>query len=219
MDKYIAFVRFTKEIKNILSNKVISKIEDTLGNIIYEAIKKLTVSGLIPLKLDNTNGEDLVNYKIYGTADGVGNGAKLIPLTSKIYTSANNATTVFDEEAQEFTVTNTTTMWGCCRIRYSYRKGITYTVKVKIKETNSSTGARFMIPGGVFNNNTAKYSGYGKTGDIISYTFTAEKTIGGNVNTAYIALYPYGKDGEKASATFAEITVIEGTLEKPYVIG
>ena len=75
-----------KEIKDVLSNKVISKIEDTLGNIIYEAIKKLTVSGLIPLKLDNTTGEDLIDYKIYGTAEGVGNGPKLVPLTSKFCT-------------------------------------------------------------------------------------------------------------------------------------
>lgn len=207
-----------KGLKDVLSSKVISKIEDTLGNIIYEAIKKLTVSGLIPLKLDNTNGEDLVNYKVYGTADGVGNGPKLIPLTTKMYSTANLATVTFDEEAQTLTVTNTTTMWGSCRIRYSFKKGKTYTVTAKIKETNSSTGARIMIPGGVFNNSTAKYSGYGHTGDTVSLTFVAEKTIGGNVNTSFIGLYPYGTNTEKASATFSEITVIEGTLEKPYVI-
>lgn len=207
-----------KEIKDVLSNKVISKIEDSLGNIIYEAIKKLTVSGLIPLKLDNTTGENLIDYKVYGTSEGVGNGPKLLTLTSKSYSTANNSTIVFDEEAQTLTVTNTTTMWGSCRVRYTFRKGKTYTITVKIKETNSSTGARIMIPGGVFNDNTAKYSGYGNTGDTISYTFTAEKTIGGNVNTSYIGLYPYGKTGEQASATFAELTVIEGTLEKPYVI-
>ena len=53
------------EIKNVLSNKVIDRIEDTLGNVIYEAFKKLT--GVPPFTIIS-KGQDLKDYKIYGNS-------------------------------------------------------------------------------------------------------------------------------------------------------
>lgn len=206
------------QIKDKSNGKIIDSIKDKFDKIIYEAWKRLTVSGIPPLLLNKSKGEDLIDYKIYGNVEGVGNNENIIVINSKRYAIANNATTSFDADNLEFTVTDGSSMWGCCRVYFTFRKGKTYTVSVKIKETNSSTGARLMIPGGVFNNNTAKYSGYGKTGDTVSITFTAEKTVAGNNTSGYVGLYPYGKDKEYASATFSEITVIEGTPEKPYVI-
>lgn len=54
------------EIRNIVDNKVVEKIEDELGNLIYENWKNLIASGVPPLKLLNCKGVDLVDYKIYG---------------------------------------------------------------------------------------------------------------------------------------------------------
>lgn len=42
------------------------------GNIVYEAWKKIIKSGIPPLSIF-AKGEDLINYKIYGNTDGVGN--------------------------------------------------------------------------------------------------------------------------------------------------
>ena len=56
------------EIKNVLNNKTIEKIEDTLGNIIYEAWKKLIKQGIPPLTLTNCKENKLLNYQIYGNS-------------------------------------------------------------------------------------------------------------------------------------------------------
>lgn len=55
------------EIRDVLSNEVIDKIEDTLGEIWYEAFKPLSISGVPPLVI-KTNGKDLTNYEIYGNS-------------------------------------------------------------------------------------------------------------------------------------------------------
>lgn len=52
------------EIKHI--GKIIDKITDKLGRIVYEAWKELIASGLFPLTLNKCKGVDLVDYKIYG---------------------------------------------------------------------------------------------------------------------------------------------------------
>lgn len=55
------------ELRSVLSDKVIDKIEEVqTGNIWYEAWKKLPASGLFPLTLNKCKGADLVDYKIYG---------------------------------------------------------------------------------------------------------------------------------------------------------
>lgn len=53
-------------IKN--AGKVIDTIKDALGNVIYEAWKLLTASGIPPLTLPKCKGVDLVDYKIYGNS-------------------------------------------------------------------------------------------------------------------------------------------------------
>ena len=60
------------ELRDILDNKVIDKIEDELGNIWYEAFRILPASGVPPITLQKCKGVDLVDYKIYG--DSVQNG-------------------------------------------------------------------------------------------------------------------------------------------------
>ena len=60
------------EIRNVLDDKEIDKIEDELGNVIYEAFKLLPMSGIPPLTLQKCKGVDLVDYKIYG--ESVQNG-------------------------------------------------------------------------------------------------------------------------------------------------
>lgn len=52
----------------VLNNKVIEKIEDSLGKTLYEAFKKLIASGVPPLTLTKCKGVDLVDYKIYGNS-------------------------------------------------------------------------------------------------------------------------------------------------------
>lgn len=54
------------ELRNLYNNKVIEKLENELGNIIYEAWKRLTVKDIPPLTLPKCKGVDLVDYKIYG---------------------------------------------------------------------------------------------------------------------------------------------------------
>lgn len=54
------------EIRNVIDNKLIEKIEDELGNIIYEAWKELTKSGVPPITLQKCKNANLVDYKIYG---------------------------------------------------------------------------------------------------------------------------------------------------------
>ena len=56
------------EIRNVLNSKVIDKIEDELGRIIYEGWKKLIDSGIPPFKIF-CKGEDLIDYKIYGNSE------------------------------------------------------------------------------------------------------------------------------------------------------
>lgn len=56
------------EIRNILNNKVIDTIKDELGRIVYEAFKKLSLSGILPLTLNKCKGVDLVDYKLYGNS-------------------------------------------------------------------------------------------------------------------------------------------------------
>jgi hypothetical protein len=56
------------EIRNVLNNKVIEKIEDDLGNVWYEAFKKLIASGVPPITLEKCKGANLVDYKIYGNS-------------------------------------------------------------------------------------------------------------------------------------------------------
>ena len=65
------------EIRNVVNDKEIDKIEDELGNIIYEAWKILTLSGMPPLTLQKCKGADLVDYKIYG--DSVQEKKNLLP--------------------------------------------------------------------------------------------------------------------------------------------
>lgn len=57
------------EIKNILDNKIIDKIEDELGNIIYESWKDILASGVPPLTLVNCKGVDLMDYKLFGNSE------------------------------------------------------------------------------------------------------------------------------------------------------
>ena len=54
------------EIRNVINNKVIEKIEDDLGNIIYENFRELIASGVPPITLQKCKNADLVDYKIYG---------------------------------------------------------------------------------------------------------------------------------------------------------
>ena len=54
------------EIRNVLNNKVIDKIEDDLGNIIYENFRELITSGVPPIILQKCKNANLVDYKIYG---------------------------------------------------------------------------------------------------------------------------------------------------------
>lgn len=54
------------EIKS--AGKVIDTIKDHLGRIIYEAFRALTVSGIPPLTLTKSKGEDLIDYMIYGNS-------------------------------------------------------------------------------------------------------------------------------------------------------
>ena len=54
------------EIRNMVNDKVIDKIEDDLGNVWYEAFKKLLISGIPPLTLLKSKGEDLVDYTVHG---------------------------------------------------------------------------------------------------------------------------------------------------------
>lgn len=54
------------QILNVSSNKVVDNIKDEFGRIVYEAWKKLPISGLFPLTLNKCKGVDLVDYKIYG---------------------------------------------------------------------------------------------------------------------------------------------------------
>jgi len=58
------------QIKN--KEKIIESIKDKLGNIIYEAWKRLPMSGIPPLTLPKCKGVDLVDYKIYGNNESVG---------------------------------------------------------------------------------------------------------------------------------------------------
>ena len=55
------------EILDVIENKVIEKIEDINGLVIYEAFKELIKSGVPPLSI-YSSGEDLIDYKIYGNA-------------------------------------------------------------------------------------------------------------------------------------------------------
>lgn len=54
------------KIRNVLSNKVIDNIKDEFGRIVYEAWKK--VSGMPPLILTKSKGDNLIDYKIYGNS-------------------------------------------------------------------------------------------------------------------------------------------------------
>lgn len=56
------------EIRNVVNDKVIDKIEDDLGNVLYEAFSSLTISGIPPLTLLKSKGADLIDYKIYGNS-------------------------------------------------------------------------------------------------------------------------------------------------------
>lgn len=52
------------EIKS--AEKIIDNIKDNLGRTVYEAWKKLLVSGIPPLTLLKSKGEELVEYTVYG---------------------------------------------------------------------------------------------------------------------------------------------------------
>ena len=53
------------EILDVIQNKVIEKIEDINGLVIYEAFKEVFASGVPPLNI-YSSGDDLIDYKIYG---------------------------------------------------------------------------------------------------------------------------------------------------------
>ena len=55
------------EIRNIVNNKIVEKIEDINGLVIYEAFKELIASGVPPLKI-YSSGADLIDYKMYGNS-------------------------------------------------------------------------------------------------------------------------------------------------------
>ena len=56
------------QIKDKSNGKIINSIKDSLGRIIYEAWKLITKSGIPPLSLLNSKGDDLVDYKVYGNS-------------------------------------------------------------------------------------------------------------------------------------------------------
>ena len=51
------------------TQKIIKRYKGS--QLVFEALKKLTIRGVSPLKLENSVGKDLVNYKIYGNTEEV----------------------------------------------------------------------------------------------------------------------------------------------------
>lgn len=56
------------EIRNVINNEIVDKIEDELGNIIYESYRLLTISGIPPITLQKCKSANLVDYKVYGNS-------------------------------------------------------------------------------------------------------------------------------------------------------